>query len=254
MGRAQKTDLPQSALDVKTTQAQNRRMRTDEKQLAVNRAALKAKLLSVLSVVQRGVESPQHLLPSNPSLNRGKPTGSRLCSGLAMALAVFGLLLGLGCATPVAGPVSRLMETAGPPPVTPPPGKSLVFVHRPLTALKYYYVGVWDGTNFIADLANGHSIAYVCSPGRHIFSSRLVANVAVVEANVLPNQTCDLSTFKDVKLAPVKPGNKERALVSQWMQEACWVARAPQAAEYHLKQEHASFKRLKRALGKQVVG
>ncbi len=28
----------------------------------------------------------------------------------------------------------------------------------------------------------------------------------------------------------------------------------PQAAEYHLKQEHASFKRLKRALGKQVVG
>lgn len=157
---------------------------------------------------------------------------SRLfASTIVAASPILCLLLAPGCATPVTGPVSRYMQPAAPPPLTPPPGKSLVFIHRPL-ALNGLYLGVWDGTNFIADLANGHSVAHVCSPGRHVFSSRLISNVSVVEAHLLPDVCYDLSSLKTFKLVPIKSGDKERAFVAKWMQEARWVKPGPLAMDY----------------------
>jgi len=125
------------------------------------------------------------------------------------------------------------MERVSNPPMTPPPGKSLVFFHRPLSPLKVYYTSGWDGTNFLTDLGNGHSTAYVCDPGRHIFTSRCVSQVAVVEANLLPDKTYDFVANLDyLPLRPVKRDSKHRAMIPNWMTNAIWVTRGPGAANY----------------------
>jgi hypothetical protein len=151
---------------------------------------------------------------------------------------VLGLLLTPGCVpmiSPVShkpGPISKLMQAADPPPLTPPPGKCLVFFHHPITIFTYGHTSVWEGTNFVAALANGQSTAVVYNPGKYVFSSRYGAGLAVVEANLLPDQIYDLAAFKYMYLLPVKKGDKEHDLVSQWMKEAIWIKRVPNVDAY----------------------
>jgi len=122
---------------------------------------------------------------------------------------------------------------------TPPAGKSLVLIHRP-RALQGWklYTGVWDSTNFLADLGNGHSFAYACEPGQHYFINRSVERVGVVETQLLPDKTYDLrldtagAFIASFQLEPVKRGHKSWEKTAAWSKENLWVARAPNAAEH----------------------
>jgi hypothetical protein len=149
-----------------------------------------------------------------------------------------------GCATPKPGPISKFMQPAPPPASTPPPGKCLIVFHRPLGPVEAFYTAVWDSTNFIADLATGHSAAYVCDPGAHVFFSRYIMHVGVIEANLQPDQTYDLAMFKYFWVTPVKPGEKERELVPQWTKDAVWVTRGPRAAEYESLRKETTAKEI----------
>jgi hypothetical protein len=124
----------------------------------------------------------------------------------------------------------------------PPPGKSLVCIHRPRARQGYgLYTGVWDSKNLIADLGNGHSVAYVCDPGKHYFINRSVELVAVVEAELLRDNTYDLwldtagAWIASFKLKPVTRGSKDRSHAAIWAKENHWVTRGPSAAGH----EHA---------------
>ena len=88
-----------------------------------------------------------------------------LCS-LILAGALFS-----GCAGPT-GKTSKYMAASSGVPASPPAGKALVCIHRPKShAAHNYYIGIWEDTKFIADLGNGHSVAYICEPGKHYFMS-----------------------------------------------------------------------------------
>jgi hypothetical protein len=149
----------------------------------------------------------------------------------ALAIAL-GLLLTSGCVSHRPGFIPNSMQAAGPPPLTPPPGKCLVCFHN-ITLFSYTSTTAWDGTNFVAAVANGQSAAAVFDPGKHVFASRFLGQaVGVIEADLLPDQIYDLSAFKYLYLTPVKQGEKEHDLVSQWMKDAIWVTRGPNAAEF----------------------
>jgi hypothetical protein len=148
-----------------------------------------------------------------------------------------GTLLWAGCTSPFSPPsplVNKAMRIEA-----PPAGKSLVHIHRPRAAQGYkLYTGVWDSTNFLADLGNGHSVAYVCEPGRHYFINRSVERVGVVESDLLPNQTYGLrldtaGTFiASFQLEPIKRADKTWEKAPKWAHENIWVTRAPSAAEH----------------------
>lgn len=121
----------------------------------------------------------------------------------------------------------------------PPAGKTLVCIHRPRARQGYgLYTGVWDSKSLIADLGNGHSVAYVCEPGKHYFISRSVELVAVVEADLLPDSTYDLwvdtagAFIASFKLKPVTHDSKERSEVATWEKENHWVTPGSSAAGY----------------------
>jgi len=169
-----------------------------------------------------------------------RATDASMSRSSAVSLVTLGILLLTGCASPIADP-SRLVERATPP-EAPPTGSSLVQIHRPRAAQGYkLYTGVWDSTNMIADLGNGHSVAYVCAPGKHYFINRSVERVGVVEAQLLPDKTYDLrldtagAFIASFQLEPIKRGDKLRELTTKWAQEHIWVTRGPLAAEYEQK-------------------
>src|SRR5215831_11366182 len=91
-----------------------------------------------------------------------------------------------GCTSPYGNPSMLMLPTTAPSAAVPA-DKSMVRIHRPRAfqgcAL---YTGVWDSGHFIADLGNGHSVAYVCDPGTRYFINRSVERVGVVEAGLLP--------------------------------------------------------------------
>ena len=75
-------------------------------------------------------------------------------------------------------------------PASPPAGKALVCIHRPKAFWgNKLYTKIWDDTKFIADLGNGHSVAYVCEPGKHYFMNTSAQAEACVEAQLLPDKT-----------------------------------------------------------------
>jgi len=155
-----------------------------------------------------------------------------ICRALTIALC---LLLTPGCVSHRPGFIPNSMQAAGPPPLTPPPGKCLVFFHNN-TLFSYTSTAVWDGTNFIAAVANRQSAAAVFDPGEHMFASRFLGRcVSVIEADLLPDQIYDIAAFKYLYLTPVKRGEKEHDLVSQWMKDAIWVTRGPNAAAFETK-------------------
>lgn len=153
-----------------------------------------------------------------------------------LSLAIGAALLA-GCASPFSPPSALMQKTSAI--VAPPAGKSLVQIHRPRAAQGYkLYTGVWDRTNFLADLGNGHSLAYVCEPGRHYFINRSVERVGVVEADLSPDQTYALwidtaGTFiASFQIEPLKRGDKRWDDASKWAKENIWVTRGPAAAEH----------------------
>lgn len=130
------------------------------------------------------------------------------------------------------GKVSKYSQLAGVPPSAPPKGKTLVFFHRPAEALTHlYFTAVWDDEHWIADLGYIQSVAYVCDPGRHVFSSRGPSRVSVVEADLLADQVYDI-WISEWKIRPITVGSEQRALVSDWMNRAVWISRGPMAGEY----------------------
>jgi len=152
------------------------------------------------------------------------------------------LALLAGCASPIADPSPLMLKTSAP--GTPVAGKSLVRVHRPRDRQGYgLYTGVWDRTNFVADMGNGHSTGYECEPGQHYFINRSVERVGVVETQLLPEKTYDLwidtagAFIASFQLEPVKPGDKASKLVPLWIKENMWVTRGPAAATHEQQRQ-----------------
>jgi hypothetical protein len=156
---------------------------------------------------------------------------------LSSLFAAFVVLL-TGCAGPISK-TSKMMQPVVVAPSVAPPGKSLVYIHRPRAYQGHpLYTGVWDSKTFVADLGNGHSVAYPCEPGQHYFINRSVELVGVVEAQLLPDKTYDLwvdtagAFIASFKLKPVKPGSKQAALVPKWSKEHRWITPGETAAEH----------------------
>jgi hypothetical protein len=152
---------------------------------------------------------------------------------LALACALFS-----GCA-----PTSRTSKymIAAPSALTgPPAGKALVCIHRPKAFSGHpLYTKIWDGTNFIADLGNGHSVAYVCDPGTHYFMNTSAEAEGCVQAQLLPDKTYDLwtdtilSTFiVSFKIKPVHQDAEGRQKVAEWTKETRWVEPGLRAAAF----------------------
>jgi len=147
-----------------------------------------------------------------------------------------------GCGSPT-GKISKYMNASIAPLSTPPPGKALVCIHRPKAGQGYpLYTGIWDGENFIADLGNGHSIAYVCEPGTPDFINFSVEVVGVVQANVLPDKTYDLwvdtagAFIASFKIKPLKPGDNEYHNLPNWLKTQVWVTPATDSEEFAYEQ------------------
>jgi hypothetical protein len=170
------------------------------------------------------------LMTSFRSLELQKIGGAAIASALA-------ILLTAGC-TSHAKP-SEIMQKAPAHAGTPPSGKSLVLIYYPTSFLDYS--GVWDSTNFLADLGGGHAVAYVCEPGQHYFINRSVEKVGVVEGQLVAGKTYGLYLHSNVgwvsssvSIEPIKRNTSEWEKAPQWDKDAIWVTRAPSAANHEL--------------------
>jgi hypothetical protein len=149
---------------------------------------------------------------------------------------------------------SKYMAASLSAPASPPAGKALVCIHRPKGAIGYkLYTKIWCDSKFIADLGNGHSIAYVCEPGEHYFMNTSVEETGCIEAQLLADQTYDLWLdnsygvwIASFKIKPLHQDEKTRQLVAKWTKQNRWVeATAPPAAltdkEAHIQEVQEEF-------------
>jgi hypothetical protein len=161
-----------------------------------------------------------------------------LSPGTALASLSLAAVCLSGCSGPITDPSPLMLRTSAP--TGPPPAdKALVLIHRPRAYQGYVlYTGVWDGTNFVADLGNGHSVAYPCDPGQHYFINRSVERVGVVEAQLQPRQIYDLrldtanSFIASFQIEPINAADPERKNIAGWEKEHLWVTRGPAAAKH----------------------
>lgn len=152
---------------------------------------------------------------------------------LVLAGAIFS-----GCAP--MSKTSKYMNAASIAPTAPPAGKALVCIHRPRAYWGHQlYTKIWDGTNFIADLGNGHSVAYVCEPGVHYFMNTSAQAEGCVEAQLLPDKTYDLwadtilTTFiVSFKIKPIQQDGEARQQVAEWAKENRWVESGSRASAF----------------------
>jgi hypothetical protein len=136
-----------------------------------------------------------------------------------------------GCSSPVSKPSRFMTLSKASAPSSPPAGKSLVVIHRPKARQGYpLYTGIWDSKKMIADLGNGHSVAYVCNPGKHHFINRSVEVTGVIEADLAPDKAYDLwvrtagAFIASFKIEPLKPSSKDYKKISQkWEKGELWV-------------------------------
>ena len=141
-------------------------------------------------------------------------------------------------------------------PTSPPAGKTLVCFHRPYNKRgRWVTTGLWDGASFVGTVGTGHSIAYVCDPGQHYFSSRSAGPVGVVEAQLLPDKTYDLCVYVEgmaniMRVVPVKDIDRTQNRVATWSRENLWVKRDAAAAEF----EQQNAQRVKEVLREYVEG
>jgi hypothetical protein len=168
----------------------------------------------------------------------GTPSEATVWRASGLWLVALGTLFLAGCAGPITRP-SPIMQKAASVVDAPPAGKSLVLIHRPRAGQGYkLYTGVWDSTNFLADLGNGHSFTYACEPGRHYFINRSIERVGVVEAELLPEKIYDLrldtagAFLASFQLEPIKRSDKTREKIAGWSKENLRVTRGP-TAENH---------------------
>jgi hypothetical protein len=155
-----------------------------------------------------------------------------LCS-LVLAGALF-----CGCA-PI-NKTSKFMTVAMGAPTSPPAGKALVCIHRPKAFWgNKLYTKIWDGTNFIADLGNGHSVASVCEPGKHYFMNTSAQAEGCVETDLLPDKTYDLWTdtvtatfIVSFKLKPLHQDDQARQQVAEWTKKNRWVEPGSRASGF----------------------
>jgi hypothetical protein len=143
-----------------------------------------------------------------------------------------------GCAGPTSR-TSKYMSAAVTPPASPPPGKALVFIQRPKALLESkVYTAIWDSTNLIADLGNGHSVAYVCEPGQHYFMNLSADSPACVEAQLLPDQTYDLCVVNmPIRLKPVLKSDSMQQQIADWTSRNHWVAPGSTAEGYEQRKQ-----------------
>jgi len=193
--------------------------------IGIEKESLDAGLSQKLYAV--GMKEPQLLRPASTHISRWD----------MLLIAILATMLSTGCA-PISRP-SSVMQTVAVKSAVPPVGKSLVMIHRPRAHQGYgLYTGVWDSTNFIADLGNGHTSPYVCEPGKHYFINRSVERVGVVEAQLLPGQTYALrldtagAFIASFQIEPVKRGGKGRKDTEEWEKKNLWVVRGPAACEH----------------------
>lgn len=176
---------------------------------------------------------------------------------LELFVLVFAAVLFSGCAGPMAR-TSKYMAVVSKPLTSPPPGKSLVCIQRPRAYTGYgLYTAVWDDTHFVADLGNGHSVAYVCDPGEHYFLNLSVEETGCVDAQLLPDQTYDLWIqggygfwVASFKLRPLHQDAKTRQRVAKWTRKNRWVEPAPAAKAY----EQANQERIHKLVEEFVSG
>jgi hypothetical protein len=136
-----------------------------------------------------------------------------------------------GCAGPLKQP-SKYMTASSHAPTALPPGKVLVYIQRPRNFLGCaMYAAIWEDTKFIGDLGNGNSLACVCEPGRHYFTSTSLGPAACVETQLLPDKTYDLWVDQQ-QIKPLKQNNESRRRVAEWTQQNRWVEPASSAASY----------------------
>jgi hypothetical protein len=154
---------------------------------------------------------------------------------LGLALGLF--LLTTGCTSPLSPPSALVMRSS---PITaPPPGKSLIQIHRPRAGQGYkLYTGVYDSRSMVADLGNGHSVAYVCEPGTHYIINRSVERVGVVEARVSSDKTYHLwidtagAFIASFQIEPIQKKNPLAKKIPAWSADHIWVVRGPGAARH----------------------
>jgi hypothetical protein len=173
-------------------------------------------------------------LNTTPAMKRNNLLEKTL---LLVCTIVAGALLG-GCAGPMSK-TSKYMNTSFAPPASPPPGKVLVCIQRPKALLESkVYTAIWDGTNLIADLGNGHSVAYVCEPGQHYFMNLSADSPACVEAQLLPDKTYDLWIANiPIRLKPVHKNDMMQQQIADWTSKNHWVTPASSAAGYEQKKQ-----------------
>lgn len=162
---------------------------------------------------------------------------------LAVSLALLAVIMVTGCKGPRSKP-SPIMQSVPRPTLVPAAGQSLVLIHRPRAYQGHpLYTGVWDGTNFIADLGNGHSVAYPCEPGRHYLLNRSVERVGVVAAELLPDQIYDLHLttcgmwIASFQIEPLRQDDKLRRNLPKWEKEHLWVGRNEKAAKHEAERQ-----------------
>jgi len=148
-----------------------------------------------------------------------------------------------GCAGPITK-TSKYMTASPAGPASAPPGKTLVCIHRPKEHQGWiFYTKIWDGTNFVADLGNGHSTGYVCDPGRHYFINRSIEISACVEADLLADETYDLwldnagLLVPSFKIKPLRQDERKRRAVPKWTGKHRWVEPASSAAVYEQEKQ-----------------
>ncbi len=158
-------------------------------------------------------------------------------------------VLATGCVGSISK-TSKWMQTTAAPSGVPPAGKTLVCIQRPRAFQGHmFYTSIWDSKTLVADLGNGHSVAYTCEPGKHYFINRSAEVTGVVEADLLPGQTYDLwldtagAFIASFQIKPVKPGSKQAALVPQWTAQLRWVTPGPGSDKYE-KSEDADINKI----------
>ena len=166
-----------------------------------------------------------------------RPINARISCWAVLSIATLATVLSVGCA-PISKP-SNVMQTVSVKTAAPPAGKSLVMINRPRAHQGYgLYTGVWDSTNFVADLGNGHTCPYVCEPGTHYFINRSIERVGVIEAQLLPGQTYAVrldtagAFIASFQIEPVKRGGRGWQDTAEWEKKNLWVVRGPAADEH----------------------
>jgi hypothetical protein len=121
-------------------------------------------------------------------------------------------------------------------PAEAPPGKAIVFFHRPSSYGGAALLDLWDGEDFVGRLQGKESTFWVCEPGAHAFIAKLARAdlvAADLEAGEVYDVVCDVVEglwSAEVRMTALVSGHVRRADVAQWLEESRIVVRDDPAA------------------------